>query len=278
MTIESSSKSTAAATSNPASSNPSDSPPAPQKRSTMRGFGFNEITNLTVFVKNRIIAEFQKMGYTVNSKILMASEYGVPQDRKRIFFLGFSDGFIKFPAPTHAKINVKQRTIGGVRPVVTVREAISDLPLLIDEQGYEGMPYSGPPKNDYQRKMRERSIKIYNHVATMHDEKTKRIISLVQQGKNYKSLPEEFRHSRNFHVAWTRIHYDRPSPTIDTGHRHHFHPEANRVPTVRESARIQSIPDKFIFYGSKTSQYRQVGNAVPSLLAYHVAKEIKEVI
>jgi DNA (cytosine-5)-methyltransferase 1 len=70
----------------------------------------------------------------------------------------------------------------------------------------------------------------------------------------------------------------KPSLTIDTGHRHHFHPWADRIPTVRESARIQSFPDKFIFYGSKTAQYRQVGNAVPPLLAEAIAKNLKGLI
>ena len=124
--------------------------------------------------------------------------------------------------------------------------------------------------------MRINSDKIYNHIAAKHTERTQNIISFVPQGKNYKSLPANLRESRKFHVAWTRLHYDKPSPTIDTGHRHHFHPEANRIPTVRESARIQSFPDRFIFYGSKTSQYEQVGNAVPPILSRTIAMEIKK--
>ena len=65
-----------------------------------------------------------------------------------------------------------------------------------------------------------------------------------------------------------------PSNTIDTGHRNYFHYEESRVPSVRESARIQSFPDNFEFLGSKTSQYKQVGNAVPPLLAEVIAKQI----
>ncbi len=78
-------------------------------------------------------------------------------------------------------------------------------------------------------------------------------------------LGDGIRKIRNFHVAWTRLHSKKPSPTIDTGHRHHFHPTANRVPTVREAARIQSFPDRFRFLGPKTSQYKQVGNAATLL-------------
>ena len=110
----------------------------------------------------------------------------------------------------------------------------------------------------------------------MHSEKVKSIISLVPEGQNYKSLPEELRNSRNFNIAWTRFHGDKPAPTIDTGHRHHFHYKYNRVPTVRESARIQSFPDNFILLGCKTSQYKQVGTAVPPLLAKEIAIELKK--
>jgi DNA (cytosine-5)-methyltransferase 1 len=76
-------------------------------------------------------------------------------------------------------------------------------------------------------------------------------------------------------VAWTRLDSKVPSYTVDTGHRHHFHPWTDRIPTVRESARIQSFDDDFIFKGSKTHQYTQVGNAVPPLLAKAVASSVK---
>ena len=115
--------------------------------------------------------------------------------------------------------------------------------------------------------MRKESKGIYNHQITSHSEKTKSIISLVPDGGNYKDLPLDLRETRKVNIAWTRLNSKKPSFTIDTGHRHHFHYVYNRVPTVRESARIQSFPDSFIFVGNKTSQYKQVGNAVPPLLA-----------
>ena len=75
-------------------------------------------------------------------------------------------------------------------------------------------------------------------------------------------------------MAWTRFASQKPAPTIDTGHRHHFHYKYNRVPTVRECARIQSFPDDFIFIGNKTQQFRQVGNAVPPLMAEKLAEAV----
>ena len=93
---------------------------------------------------------------------------------------------------------------------------------------------------------------------------------------NYKDLPKGVGESRKFNEAWTRYDRHKPSKTIDTGHRNHFHYLYNRIPTVRENARLQSFPDKFIFKGTKTQQYRQVGNAVPPILGYYIAKAIEE--
>ncbi len=104
--------------------------------------------------------------------------------------------------------------------------------------------------------------------------KTKRMISLVPEGKNYKALPEEYRGMYKYHEALTRYHSKKPSLTINTGHRSHFHYKWNRIPTVRESARLQSFPDDFIFYGNKSEQYRQVGNAVPPMLGQVVAEAL----
>ncbi len=102
------------------------------------------------------------------------------------------------------------------------------------------------------------------------------MISLVPEGKNYKALPEEYKNMYKYNEALTRYHSKKPSLTINTGHRSHFHYKYNRIPTVRESARLQSFPDNFIFYGNKSEQYKQVGNAVPPKLGYAIAKKLKD--
>ena len=212
-------------------------------------------------IKDSIINEFTKMGYSVSYKIVCAQDYGVPQSRRRVIFVGIRGGEFLFPTPD--------------KQVVTCQMAINDLPTLSDTFGSEESTYETPPQNDYQKLMRSSSNCVHNHIAANHSERVKRIISYVPDGGNYKDLPEELKNTRNFHVAWTRFASDKPAPTIDTGHRHHFHYEQNRVPTVRECARLQSFPDDFIFLGNKTQQFRQVGNAVPPLMAQRIAEQLK---
>ena len=140
--------------------------------------------------------------------------------------------------------------------------------------------YPSPPENEDEKYMGKNSEKIYNHKPTKHADETIRLISLVPEGKNYKALPQEELEKRKFkyNEALTRYDSRRPSRTIDTGHRTHFHYKLNRVPTVREAARLQSFPDDFIFYGNKQEQYKQVGNAVPPLLGKAVATRVKELL
>jgi len=220
-------------------------------------------------IKEEIIRRFKALGYNVECKILCAADYGVPQMRKRLIFMGIrSDiGSPYFPDPIVDKEHY-----------VTCREAIGDLPSRVDDLGTEIDKYIMPPQSEYQKRMRGDMTVLHNHVATNHTQMVKDTIALVPQGGNYKDLPPGVGESRKFNEAWTRYHGDRPSRTIDTGHRNHFHYEYNRVPTVRENARLQSFPDDFVFLGTRTQQNRQVGNAVPPLLGYHLGLALKKAI
>lgn len=229
-------------------------------------------------VKAQIIEDFEAAGYIVSTKVLTASDYGVPQARRRIFFVGINpqklhntDKFV-FPEPTHGDMFFLQ-------PFVSCEDALSDLDFVSETEPLpEVTEYVLPPKTDYQRLMRKNSVHLLNHSVTIHTQRTRDIISMVPDGGNYKSLPKDLWQTRKVHIAWTRMNSKRPSFTIDTGHNHHFHYRANRVPTVRESARLQSFPDDFEFVGIKTSQLKQVGNAVPPLLAKAVAEEVMKTI
>ena len=219
----------------------------------------------------RIVKDFEKIGYTMSVQLLYAPDYGVPQIRKRVFFVGLRDTKEKFVFP---------QPLLSPEEYITCEDAISDLPTLQTENGdiIRGelvQDYRTPPLTDYQKMMRINSDKVFNHIGCIPIEKTKKMISMVPEGKNYLALPEEYRKLYKYHEALTRYHSKKPSLTINTGHRSHFHYKYNRIPTVRESARLQSFPDDFIFYGNQSQQYRQVGNAVPPLLGRAVAEALK---
>ena len=214
-------------------------------------------------IKEEIIHRFTDMGYTVSNMVMCAADYGVPQMRKRLIFVGIKNDTFEFPTPTRTLENY-----------VTCYEALSDLPSREKHLGDEIDKYQSEAVSDYQKLMRINQDTLYNHVATNHTQLVKDVIAQVPEGGNYKDLPEGVGTSRKFNEAWTRYHSQKPSKTIDTGHRNHFHYKYNRVPTIRENARLQSFADDFIFYGTRTQQNRQVGNAVPPLLGQALAEQI----
>ncbi|MDR0919527.1 MAG: DNA cytosine methyltransferase [Oscillospiraceae bacterium] len=220
-------------------------------------------------IKDEILKRFKDLGYNIICKVLCAADYGVPQMRKRLIFMGVRNdiGTPEFPTSIKTPENY-----------VTCRQAISDLPSRKEDIGKEEDVYSSLPITDYQKKMRGNCEVLFNHVATVHKQFVIDVIRQVPEGCNYKALPDGVGESRKFHEAWTRYHGDKPSKTIDTGHRNHFHYEYDRVPTIRENARLQSFPDDFVFLGNKTQQNRQVGNAVPPLLGYYLGKKLLEII
>ncbi|MBN4081511.1 DNA cytosine methyltransferase [bacterium AH-315-C07] len=207
--------------------------------------------------KEEIYRLCDELGYNCVHQELFAPDYGIPQIRKRVFFVAIRKkfGVFEFPKPTHNK-----------ESYLSCEEAIGDLPSLESDHGSEKMEYKSKPYAKYQITMRNGSDVLYNHLGTNHTEHVINVISQVPEGGNHKDLPPGVGTSRKFNEAWTRYHSQQPSKTIDTGHRNHFHYKWHRVPTVRENARLQSFPDSFVFYGTKTQQNRQVGNAVPPLL------------
>jgi len=214
--------------------------------------------------RKAILDEFDRLGYKAYEKIFYAPDYGVPQIRKRMFFIGCKPTHeFKFPKATHHKNNY-----------VTCEEAIGDLPSCEYTIGSEIAPYESKANSTYQKLMRKDSNELYNHLGTKHTDHVISVIRQVPEGGNHKDLPPGVGESRKFNEAWTRYHSSKPSKTIDTGHRNHFHYKWDRVPTVRENARLQSFPDRFQFLGPKTQQYKQVGNAVPPLLGHALGKTL----
>lgn len=216
-------------------------------------------------VRDEIVRRFTKLGYTVTYKIVCAADYGVPQIRKRLVFIGLKNSPESFEFPTQYL---------SEEDYLTCEDALSDLPSLSDCLGSEISEYESEPQNEFQRLMRKNATQLYNHTAINHKQFVKDVIALVPDGGNYKDLPPGVGESRIFHMAWTRLNSRRPARTVDTGHRNLFHYKWNRCPTVRESARIQTFPDDFVFLGNRGQQNKQVGNAVPVLLAKAIAEQL----
>ena len=216
--------------------------------------------------RDDIYNRFSALGYKVVYKVINAAHYGVPQNRQRVFFVGIKEKEFKFPEPDEQNI-------------ITCSDALSDLPPLDDIDGdWLLHDYVCNPQNEYQTWVREGSNRIKNHQITKHSEQTKQIISMIPDGGRIKDLPKEYWEIRKYNKAFERMSSQRPSNTVDTGHRNYFHYCENRIPTARENARLQSFPDAFEFIGTRTSQYKQIGNAVPPLLAYAIARAISELI
>jgi len=216
-------------------------------------------------VIKQINSEFELRGYKTVSAVLNSSDFGVPQNRERFFIIASKiDKKLVMPKPILKK-----------EFKISCEDAISDLHDFQNSLGDEECYYQSKPISFYQKLMRLKSSKLFNHVGTAHKQFVIDTIKLVPDGGNHKDLPEGVGTSRKFNEAWTRYNSKKPSKTIDTGHRNHFHYKFNRVPTVRENARLQSFPDDFQFIGSKTNQNKQVGNAVPVLLSQAIAMYIK---
>lgn len=215
--------------------------------------------NKGAFVKD-LIERFgtNGLGYDINFKLLNAADYGIPQNRYRVFFVGIKGNHFEFPNPVDYKL--------------TASDGISDL------VGATSDKYGSEPQNDFQRLLRGDMTIPLNQDYTSHSEQTISIISQVPDGGNIKNLPEEVWHVRKYNKAFERMASFKPSNTIDTGHRNYFHYLEPRIPTVREAARIQSFPDNFEIIGTRGSQYKQIGNAVPPMLAKAIAEKIKEVL
>ncbi len=215
--------------------------------------------------KKQVIEKLESLDYRVQTKILDSANYGVPQHRLRLFFVATKPGILfDWPVETHKKGSY-----------ITCEDALSDLPSMENDVLSNTADYLSDPKSSYQVKMRKGSKIITNHKATIHKQFVVDTIRQVPEGGNYKDLPAGVGDSRKFNEAWTRYHSKKPSRTIDTGHRNHFHYMYDRVPTIRENARLQSFPDRFEFLGNKTEQNRQVGNAVPVFLAQAIARQIR---
>jgi DNA (cytosine-5)-methyltransferase 1 len=210
-----------------------------------------------------VLLAFQKLGYRTEHFVLNAAKFGVPQNRSRLFIVG-SLGNVKLSVPT------------GVDDVVTVRDAIADLPVLRNGASVSELPYRCPSRSSYARLLRGRLRRCSNHLVSRNAEHIVRRYMHVPQGGNWEDIPEDqmdsYSDRTRCHTGiYRRLVYDEPAIVIGNFRKNMLiHPTQDRGLSVREAARLQSFPDDFVFTGSIGFQQQQVGNAVPPKLAHAV--------
>jgi DNA (cytosine-5)-methyltransferase 1 len=225
-----------------------------------------------------IMDDFENVGYKVDYKLLDAADYGVPQHRKRIFFIGNRISMTN-PFPE----SVFKGCCTEIEPI-TVWKAIGDLPRVKAGKGSEVMEYNRPTFHPYQDLARNGSRCVFNHVARPHTERDLQTFRSMKPGSKWKDLQKQYRDLYGYREdiftdKFKRLRKEKPSWTV-TAHLSkdgyvYIHPTQSRTITVREAARLQSFPDTFIFKGPRSSQFKQVGNAVPPLMAKAIALGIR---
>ena len=213
--------------------------------------------------------QLARSGYSTAAKVLQASDFGVPQARRRTFLLG-----------VRKTLRVAPTLPEGKGPCVTVEDAIGDLPAVTPGNGHDPAIYPTPPKSAYQQARRRGSGLIFNHRATNHSADFVKKLSVVPEGGSNSKLPKRHRFSdRYYSQAYARLHRNKPAYTI-TGSYHNpgsgrfIHYREVRSITTREAARLQGFDDSFVFHGYLSTQGRHIGNAVPPILSQALAEHI----
>jgi DNA (cytosine-5)-methyltransferase 1 len=221
-----------------------------------------------------------ELGYNVSCKVLNTVDFGVPENRERVFVVGIrKDLDIEWEYPKSKNLTK-----------ISVREAISDLPPV--SEGEEATEYISLPQNKYQLLMRGNNQELTEHYCGNYGDKIRTVIQNVKQGEGKEDfnklieqglIDKKYKLTSGYRNTYGRLVEDLPSPTITNNMTtpsalRCIHFEQNRALTPREGARIQSFPDWFKFCGSKESVTKQIGNAVPPLMAIALAKQIEKML
>lgn len=242
---------------------------------------------ITVQMRTYIVIDFirnalKKLGYEINGKVLNAASFGVPQNRERFIMIGVKKGKAK------TEIELPDELIRNPQDYVTVKQAISDLskyePTVGSMDEIQKRQYIPVINSFYRKLVLNDSKEIFNHVCTETRDTAKKRFEMIEQGKNFHSLPDELKSTyenpaRTQNTIYKRLVYDLPSDTVVNVRKSMWiHPELNRAVSAREAARLQSFPDNYIFFGTKDSVYQQIGNAVPPVLGRAVAEKVLEIL
>lgn len=248
-----------------------------------------------------IVKAFAEIGYRLVPMILLAADYGVPQLRRRLIFVGNRTGSpISFPVPTHGNpalwknfslpfahlSRIGRGSEDDTLPHVTFAEACGDLPAVGEGKELDGVDYAIPAASAYQKEMRRRSTTVRQHSAAELSKLDRTAAQTLLPGQNWRNLPDDvlpprFAKIRPYDATTLlkRLRDEQPSYTITTKFNEgttgaFIHPSQARTITLREAARLQSFPDDFVFVGSAAQIRQQIGNAVPPLLGRCIAEAI----
>jgi len=254
-------------------------------------FMFENVVGLLSMGNGEIIKDIEKklhkdLGYVMDNKILDASDYGVPQTRKRVIIIGVNPDKLK---PEYGgKIRFPEKSVDKI---VTVQDALFDLPAV--EPGCLQDVYEYPETehlSGYAEQMRETQLlsiassRVLNHNTTKSSDIVLERYKHIKQGENWENIPDRLLKnykdkSRCHSGIYRRLKEAEPSPTINNVRKSMFiHPRQNRGLSVREAARLQSFPDWYEFKGIRDSQYQQVADAVPPLMAKAIAEQIRRML
>lgn len=230
---------------------------------------------------NEIVERLEEAHYCVTHVVLNAADYGVPQRRRRAFFLANRVGVTFTPPPATQAIakDSMQGSLIAMPPRVNVWDAIGDLPHLEHGESRDPTPYACPAFSDFQKLMRNGRRTVRNHVAQFLQPTQFARISALEPGQGHKDLPKALQVKGGYSGAYGRLTKDMVAPTITRwvfhpGSGRWGHPVDKRLISIREIARIQSFPDDFNFVGSYTQQAGQLGNAVPPLLVCRIVESM----
>lgn len=222
----------------------------------------------------QIQTEFEGLGYTLQHQVLNAVNFGVPQHRERVILVGFkgANNYI-YPTPTHGE---------GLKPYVTLKDAIGDLPIL--ESGEKKNTYADGIVNEFLEFVRSDSNdRVEEHSAPKNGEHLIKIMKALKDGQSKEDLPEDIRPKSGYGNTYAKLWWNKPSTTITRNFAcpsssRCIHPRDSRAMSIREGARLQSFPDDYKFYGSDGMKRLEIGNAVPPLLSTVIAKQMLEAL
>lgn len=240
-----------------------------------------------VNVAAAVTRHFRDFGYRSTHALVNAGWFGVPQDRTRLIFIGVREDLdLRIDARAIRRFAARfRRDTTGLSSCVTVRHAIADLPGLENGESEDPSLYMPGPgrRSRYAQLMREGSGELLtDHVVRDHNEQDVEAFGTMKEGGLYVDLDPQYKRYRDdiFKDKYRRLYWNRRSWTV-TAHLakdgySHIHPQQPRTLSIREAARLQSFPDSFRFFGNMGDRFRQIGNAVPPLMAWGIAAYVRQ--